>query len=76
MDRIVGFIDPSTPEEYMEALMRICEETLRIWDELPDGDGKNGDLENPTKMGMFQIIQGCANYGIDCLKMKNMVNKI
>lgn len=78
MERIKGFIDPTTPEGYLEAAMRLCEKAMEYWERLPDGDGEHGtpDDENQTKTDMLMIIQGCASYGLDCLKLKAMVDQI
>lgn len=78
MERIGGFIDPSTPEEYLEVCMRICEQMMEHWEELPDGDGEHRtpDDKNQTKTDIFLALRGCAGFGLDCLKMKSMVDKI
>lgn len=77
MERIKGFLDPTTPEEYLEAVMRLCEQAMEHWEELSDGGGvpTPGD-EVKTKADMFVIISGCAEYGLECLKMKCMVDSI
>ncbi len=77
MERIEGYLDPSTPEEYLEAAMRLCEKAFEYWEELPDGDGTPtpGD-ENETKSDMLATIGGCTGCGLDCLKVKAMVDKI
>lgn len=78
MERITGHLDPTTPEEYLEATLRLCETAFKFWEELPDGDGETETPmdENQTKTDMFMIIQGCASFGLDSLKMKNMVNTL
>ena len=78
MKRIIGQLNPTTPEEYLEALFRLCEWLKEHWEEIPDGDGETDtpDDEQQTKTDMFRVIQGCADCGMDCLKVKDMVNKI
>ncbi len=78
MERITGNINASNPAEYLEALLRICEQTLKDWESLPDGDGVGSDAYQEdsiaTKTAMFRIIRGCAGYGLMCLRAKYMVD--
>ena len=77
MQRIKGDLDPTMPEEYLEATLRICEQFLEHWEKFSDGDGiPTPDDEVKTKADMFAIIAGCAERGLDALKMKCMVDKI
>lgn len=77
-ERIDGQLDPSTPEEYFEAILRFTEILAEKWEEFPDGDGKreSQDDDNQTKTDMFALVCGCADAALDCLALKSEVNKI
>ena len=78
MQIIEGEINPTTPEEYLEALFRLCEFMQVNWDELPNGDGESDTPDElpQTKTDLFRTISGCANCAISALKLKSMVNQI
>lgn len=78
MERIGGFLDPTTPGEYLEACIRLCEVALGTREDLPDGDGVHAEADAPiaTKTDVFRTIRGCAECGLDSLKLRDMVNRV
>lgn len=74
---------PTTPAEHLEAIRRFVMIGFNQWDNMPNGDGeesasedKDKDNEIYSKTDLFQLIAGCASYGIDSIKIQNEINEI
>jgi hypothetical protein len=70
---------PTTPEEHLEAIRRFVLIGFDEWDNMPDGDGEYvspDDKGITTKTDLFQLIGGCASYGLDSIKIQNQINEI
>ena len=61
-------LNPKTPREYLEALQRIVNYTIEHCDLFPEGDGETFSADEATLTDLFNIIRGCADTGLDCIK--------
>ena len=71
-------LEAKTPREYLEACRRLIVAFEVLWDELPDGDGNIGSLDegNATKTDMFNVVAGCADYGKAAIREQNEVKRL
>ncbi len=69
-------LDPSNPDEFLEALRRFVEAGFSNWDILPDGDGitPTGEGEVATKTDIFLTIRGCADCALAQLELIRKIN--
>ena len=63
-------LDPKTPAEYVEAIRRFTDAFIEMWDNLEDGDGEHGSLDNSpqTKTDLFILVSGCAQCALDNIR--------
>lgn len=70
-------LNPSTPQEFAEALLRICEGLMENYEKLQEGNGIGTESDLPeTVTDIFYVIRGCADCAIDLIKIKHTVDQI